>query len=209
MSRNAHQYCCVGTGFIVLDVIRNSNERGSPEIRTAGGSCGNVMAILAYLGWNANPVGRIGDDRAGRELIADLCRWGVNTKFLHVEPKWGTPMIFQENYLDSKGRRRHRFSRTCPTSGKTLPAYRPLLVSDAYSISTTLPSHSVFYFDRVAPGTLALAQKSRENGALIVFEPSGIKDEALFAECLNAAHIFKYATTASEVSTDSSQIPRC
>jgi fructokinase len=45
----------------------------------------------------------------------------------------------------------------------------------------------------VAPGALELAQKSRATGALVVFEPSGIKDERLFAECLKAAHVVKYA----------------
>jgi fructokinase len=56
----------------------------------------------------------------------------------------------------------------------------------------------VFYFDRVAPGTLEIAQKSRANGALVVFEPSGIKDERLFAECLKAAHVVKYANDRIE-----------
>jgi fructokinase len=45
----------------------------------------------------------------------------------------------------------------------------------------------------VAPGTLEFAQKSRAKGALVVFEPSGIKNERLFAECLKAAHVVKYA----------------
>jgi fructokinase len=73
-----------------------------------------------------------------------------------------------------------------------------LLTSEAASIAEKLPTHSVFYFDRVAPGTLELAQKSRANGALVVFEPSGIKDERLFAECLKAAHVVKYANDRIE-----------
>lgn len=193
MPREAHQHSCVGTGFIVLDVIRNSVGPTATERRYAGGSCGNVLTILAYFGWDSNAVGRIGDDDVGRELAADLSRWHVNTKLLQVEPGRRTPVIVQENYLDSRGRPRHRFSRTCPVGGATLPAYRPLLTSQSATIAAKLPAHSVFYFDRVAPGTLSLAQKSRSNGALVVFEPSGIKDERLFAECLQAAHIVKYA----------------
>lgn len=56
----------------------------------------------------------------------------------------------------------------------------------------------MFYFDRVAPGTLELVKKSQTNGALVVFEPSGIKDERLFAECLKAAHVVKYANDRIE-----------
>lgn len=198
MPRKTHQYSCVGTGFIVLDVIRNSVGPTTSEKRFAGGSCGNVLAILAYFGWDANAVGRIGDDLVGRELVADLSKWHVNTKLLQVEAGRGTPIIVQENYLDARGRPRHRFSRTCPVCGTTLPAYRPLLRSEVAMIATKLPTHSVFYFDRVAAGTLELAQRSRANGALVVFEPSGIKDERLFAECLKAAHIVKYANDRIE-----------
>jgi fructokinase len=193
MPRDAHQHTCVGTGFIVLDVIRNSVGTSATEKRFAGGSCGNVLTILAYLGWNSNAVGRIGDDHVGHELIVDLSKWGVDTELLKMEAGRGTPIVVQENYLDARGRPRHRFSRTCPACGATLAPYRPLLTSDAATIAAKLPTHAVFYFDRVAPGTLELAQRSRERGALVVFEPSGIKDERLFTDCLKASHIVKYA----------------
>lgn len=193
MPREIHQKSCVGAGFIVLDVIRDSIGATVTERRFAGGSCGNVLSILAYFGWDAHAVGRIGDDHVGRELVADLSKWHVNTTLLQVEADRGTPIIVQENYLDTRGRPRHRFSRACPVCGATLPAFRPLLMREAVKIASKLPSHAVFYFDRVTPGTLDLAKKSRANGALVVFEPSGIKDERLFAECLEAAHVVKYA----------------
>jgi fructokinase len=193
MPRENHQHSCVGTGFIVLDVIRNSAGATSTERRFAGGSCGNVLTILAYFGWVANAVGRIGDDHVGNELVADLSKWHVNTTLLQVEAGRGTPILVQENYLDARGRPRHRFSRACPACGATLPAFRPLLTREAAMIAAKLPPHTVFYFDRVAPGTLELAQKSRAKGALVVFEPSGIKDERLFADCLKVAHVVKYA----------------
>lgn len=198
MPREAHQHSCVGTGFIVLDVIRNSVGPTTTEKRFAGGSCGNVLTILAYFGWTANAVGRIGDDHVGHELVDDLSKWHVNTKLLQMEASRGTPIVVQENYLDARGRPRHRFFRACPTCGATLPAYRPLLTSEAATIAQKLPSHSVFYFDRVAPGTLELARKSRERGALVFFEPSGVKEERLFMECLKASHIVKYANDRIE-----------
>lgn len=198
MPREAHQHSCVGTGFIVLDVIRNSAGATATEKRFAGGSCGNVLTILAYFGWNASAVGRIGDDHVGHELVDDLLRWRVDTNLLQMEAGRGTPIVVQENYLDARGRPRHRFSRACPVCGASLPAYRPLLTSEAATIAAKLPTHSVFYFDRVAPGALELAQRSRARGALVVFEPSGIKDERLFTECLKASHIVKYASDRIE-----------
>ncbi len=198
MSNDVYHHSCVGTGFIVLDVIHNSIGPSLTVKRYAGGSCGNVLTILAYFGWKANAVGRIGDDYVGHALVEDLSKWHVNTNFLQMEAGRGTPIVIQEIYHDTLGRPRHRFSRTCPVCGATLPAYRPLLISEATLIGTRLPKHSVFYFDRVAPGTLELAQKSRASGALVVFEPSGIKNERLFTECLKAAHIVKYANDRIE-----------
>jgi fructokinase len=193
MASEAHHNSCVGTGFIVLDVIRSALGNTNTEKRYAGGSCGNVLSILSYLGWNANAVGRIGDDHVGRELVEDLSKWRVNTKLLQIEAGRGTPIVVQENYLDARGRPHHRFSRARPACGAKLSTYRPLLSSDAAAIAAKLPAHAVFYFDRVATGTLVLAQRSRERGALVVFEPSGIKDPRLFSECLKASHIVKYA----------------
>jgi fructokinase len=193
MQREPQRTTCVGTGFIVLDVIRNTVAGETTEKRFAGGSCGNVLTILSYFGWQATAVGRIGDDYAGRELLRDLGKWGVQTGWLRIEAGRGTPVVVQENYLDAKGRPRHRFSRACPVCGAALPTYRPLLANDAETLASQLPPHSVFFFDRVAAGTLELARKSRENGALVVFEPSGIKDERLFTESLRAAHLVKYS----------------
>lgn len=193
MQRNAQERVCVATGFIVLDVIRHAVSMMETELRHAGGSCGNVLAILAYLGWNANAVGRIGNDYVGHELVADLANWHVNTSHLRVEADKWTPVVIQENYTDAHGRPRHRFCRVCPDCGARLPAYRPVLASEAAAIASTLPAHAVFYIDRIAPGTVELARRSRNTGALVVFEPSGVKDERLFTECLRAAHVVKYA----------------
>jgi sugar/nucleoside kinase (ribokinase family) len=185
---------CVGTGFIALDVIRSAmSDDTTIERRRVGGSCGNVLADLAFLGMNASAVGRIGNDVAGGELLADLRRSGVDATFLSVEEGRWTPVVIQETIVDARGGRRHRFSRACPVCGAAMAGYRPVLDSGIADIAAALPEHAAFFFDRVAPGTLALARRSREIGALVVFEPSGIKDEALFVECLRVSHVLKYS----------------
>lgn len=185
---------CVGTGFVVLDIIRRAlDERTTLERRHAGGSCGNVLAILSYLGVNASAVGRIGDDLAGGELLADLRGCKVDVRLLAAEQGRRTPIVIQETFTDARGRARHRFSRACPACGATMPAYRPLLASDVSEVAAALPAHELFFFDRVAPGTLELAQRSRDQGAFVLFEPSGVKDEKMFVECLRAAHVLKYS----------------
>jgi fructokinase len=179
---------------MAVDIIRNTLGANSIlEHRHAGGSCGNVLAILSYFGIRASAVGRIGKDPAGRELLADLRRARVNVGLLEAEEGYGTPIVIQETWCDARGMPHHRFSRACPLCGATLPGFRPLLNAEISELVSRLPSHDILFFDRVAPGTLALARSSRGKNALIVFEPSGIKDERLFVECLRNADIFKYS----------------
>jgi len=102
-------------------------------------------------------------------------------------------MIIQESFVDARGRARHRFSRECPVCGATMPGYRPLLLGDVDQISKSLPEHNLFFFDRVSPGNLQLARRSRAQGALVFFEPSGIGDEEMFVECVRVAHVLKYS----------------
>ncbi len=185
---------CVGTGLVVLDVVlRRADSNTIMEHRFAGGTCANVLTILAFLGsWSA-PVGRIGADETGRELVEDLARFGVVVDFLTRESKQRTPVIIQDSYTDRNGRPHHRFSWACPTCGARMPSYRPLLLADVPNLQERIPTHDVFFFDRVTPGTVALAEASRRRGALVVFEPSGIKDERLFRRALAACHVFKYS----------------
>ena len=185
---------CAGTGFIALDIIRRAlDEHTTLERRHAGGSCGNVLAALSYLGVGASAVGRIGDDAAGAELLADLRRCKVDVRLLTAEQQRRTPIVIQQTFVDARGRTRHRFSRACPVCGAAMPGYRPLLAADVPEVTAALPAHKLFFFDRVAPGTLELARRSREQGALVLFEPSGIKDETMFVECLKTSHVLKYS----------------
>lgn len=184
----------VGTGFIVLDVIRRlDGGAGSlDERRRAGGTCGNVLAILAFLGHRAEAVGRAGADVFGRELADDLGRWGVGTAHIEAEPGRPTPVVLEEIYRDARGNPRHRFPQRCGACGARLPGYRPLTVARAAAAAEALGAHDVLFFDRASPGAVDLARRGREAGALVVFEPTGVGDPGAFARALAAAHVVKY-----------------
>ena len=190
--RDLTKKLCLGTGFVALDIVRSINGR-STEQRYAGGSCGNVLTILAYLGWRTAPIARIGDDQPGMELVKDLKRWSVDTHFLVQETSAKTPVYFQEITFDKRGTARHQFSRVCLSCGARTAGYRPVLQRNLKTLIATIPPASVFYFDRVAKANLEIASRAKERGAFIVFEPSGVKDKELFAACLRLCHVFKYS----------------
>jgi sugar/nucleoside kinase (ribokinase family) len=182
----------VGTGLIALDVVISHNEPQSLQ-HWAGGTCGNVLTILSYLGWESYPVARLNGDKASKCISKDLKRWSVHLEFATSKPTADTPIIIQKISRNSIGEVFHRFSLSCPYCGASLPTYKPVLASAAEVIATRLSSPNVFFFDRVSRGSIILAKASSESGAIIVFEPSGVGDPQLFREALALTHILKYS----------------
>ena len=181
-----------GTGLIALDLVIGPDP-GSPVRAWAGGTCGNVLSILAYLGWDAYPIARMNDDVASDRVRADMKRWGVRVDWANCAPTSHTPMIVQEIRRRRDGRTHHRFSWSCPHCGKWLPPFKAITVDAMERVKLALPGSSVFFMDRLSRGTLALAAEASARGALVVFEPSSKSTDKLMAEAVALAHVVKYA----------------
>lgn len=183
---------CVGTGLIALDVFINENIMSLP-LHWAGGSCGNVLTILCYLGWDSYPIASLQNNAAAKQLLEDLEMWQVNTCLIYQTDFGSTPVIVQKLSTRKSGTPWHRFEWNCPSCGSGLPRHKPFPAKNLEEITSKVPEAQVFYFDRVSRSSIELARLNKERGALVMFEPSGIKDEDLFIECLNLAHIVKYS----------------
>lgn len=181
-----------GTGLIALDLVMGADAT-SPVQSWAGGTCGNVMAILAYLGWNSFPIARMNGDPASRRVRADLKRWGVALDFTDCAPTSHTPIIIQQIRQDRHGSPIHRFLWSCPRCGQRLPSYRPVTQDAIETVAASLPGAAVFFMDRLSRAALSLASIASAQGAVIVYEPSARSDEKLFAEAIQLAHIVKYS----------------
>lgn len=184
---------CVGTGLVALDIILNGSLNTPPKYQ-AGGSCGNVLTILSFLGWESYPIARLTKDSNSTKLINDLKKWKVNTKLLTKTDDGSTPIIIHRIIRNKKGQPVHRFEFKEPDTGNWLPRYKPVLNSSIDTVKTIQPIPKVFYFDRINRGAIELAKYSRENGALIFFEPSSIGNIKLFKECLETSDIIKFST---------------
>lgn len=159
----------------------------------AGGTCGNVLAILAFLGWRSMPVSRLGRDAASRLIIRDMNRWGVDVSQACLGPTAPGPIIVHRLRQNSSGEPFHSFSLNCPDCGRRLPSYRPVPAAAIEAALPSIPKPNVFFADRVSRGVINLAQALRERGALIVFEPSGNSDISHFREMLSITHVLKYS----------------
>jgi len=191
MNETIQRNTFVGAGFVALDVVHAEDEACIG--RFAGGSCGNVGTILSYLGWSTSLLARIGDDAAGDILLNDLDDFGVNLSGVIRERSKRTPVIFERVRVDASEGPRHSFTRKCPSCGSWAASYRPVLKRTVAELYASVPRPTVYYFDRVAPANIELARLAHEDGALVVFEPSSIKDERLFREGLKLCHVFKYS----------------
>lgn len=182
----------VGTGLVALDVVLNDIEDDEPK-HLAGGTCGNVLTVLSFLGWVARPIARLKDDLPAERICEDLQRCGVDTSLVTATHDGSTPIIIERIRETNDGQRYHSYSFRCPCCGSYLPGYKSIRGRDANSLMQDLDGYQVFFFDRVSRGTLNLAAHSLERGALVVFEPSGVGDPRLFREAWELAHVVKYS----------------
>lgn len=183
---------CYGTGLIALDVILNGDPATPPKL-SAGGSCGNVLSILAFLGWDSYPIARLANNLAGKELVKDLDRWQIHKDFLSMNEDGSTPIIIHRIKKDKQGNPIHRFEFRDPETKKWLPQLKPITKNIAAEILQENIVPEVFYFDRLNPGTYELAKNLKEKGTIIFFEPSSIKDKDQFEEILNITDILKFS----------------
>jgi len=183
---------CFGAGLVALDVILNGSPSTPPKL-SAGGSCGNVMTILSYLGWDSFPIARLSNNRAGHELLHDLKRWQIHTDHLLFNEDGSTPIIIHRIKRDKKGNPIHRFEFRDPETGHWLPQFKPITKNVASEVLAGNEIPNVFYFDRINPGTFELAHKLKAQGSIICFEPSSIKDKEDFERFLGVTDILKFS----------------
>lgn len=182
----------LGTGLLALDIVM-SNVSGEPQKQWVGGTCGNVLIALAYLGWEAQPVARLKSGLAADRILSDLTEWGVSNRFVSVTHDGSTPVIFEKITQGAGNVPRHSFSWRCPDCGIQFPGFKSVLTSVAERVAQQVGPLQVFFFDRATPASILLAKSCAERGALVVFEPSSIGNTLHFRQAWEIAHIVKYS----------------
>lgn len=181
-----------GTGLVALDVVVSA-EPNNPIASWAGGTCGNVLAIMSFLGWNAYPVARLNGDAASIRVKNDFKRWGVHLDYAECVPTTNTPIIVQKIGHDSQGRPVHVFNWECLQCGRGLPRFKPVTEEATSSVLKKMGSPAVFFTDRLSKASLVMAKHAADRGSLVVFEPSSYENQFHLFEMLNIAHIIKYS----------------
>lgn len=182
-----------GTGLVALDIVISS-EPGAPAYQWAGGTCGNVLTILSYLGWTAFPIARLNNEASSQCVLNDIKKWNVREDFARMEPQASVPVITQEISKDKGGVPKHKFHwRNCPKCGAFLPNYKSVTLPAVSEIKEKVKTGDLYFFDRTSPGAIALARHFKELGAIIFFEPSAKGDLKHFEEAVKLSDVVKYS----------------
>lgn len=171
----------IGSGIYNLDAIvvreypawpamRPFTDR--PVIEEVGGTCGNVMSILAHLGWDAFPEASLDDSPEGRKIAEDLRRYGCDCRYVTHTPNGGTTILRCIHKKDAEGKQVMGFRAGSP--GSRFPKRHFLRARDeAPAFMEALEeAPAVYFFDDPAAGHRYIARALRERGTLIYFEPS-------------------------------------
>lgn len=187
------QPTAIGAGLVALDLIVADAKSPKTTRIQAGGSCGNVMAILASLGWRAAPVARLDKSKNTQLLMDDLEHWNVDCEWAKGEESGSTPVILQVNHDPGTAAARHKFHWRCRDCAGWYPRFKPFVKATAKRVAAKETNPKAFYFDRAFPASLELATAMRAAGAAVVFEPNSVRDEKHFRQALKLAHVVKYS----------------
>lgn len=181
----------MGAGLVSLDILmRGYEETVSYKV---GGTCGNVMMILAYLGWESYPVARLNGSDQSQMMLDDMCAHGVHTDFVSRLDDGATPIIIQHNIIDKDGNPTHKFSFQ-GNRGSLHLDYKPVMKKTALKVLDEMHVEpTVFFFDRVSAATLAMASYFKDKGKLVYFEPSAKASKSDFDKAIAFSDIIKFA----------------
>ena len=183
---------CVGAGLISLDVLIRDGER-LPAAYYVGGTCGNVMMILSYMGWETYPIARLDGTKDGMRVLADMEKHNVHTDFVSTNDG-KTPVIVQRNFINKDGIPTHRFESR-PNMGRFYLDFKSLMMRQVDEVIARIDFvPKVFFFDRVSPAILKLAVVFKEKGSVVFFEPSSRSGNViLFNKCVEVSDIIKFS----------------
>lgn len=192
----------IGTGIFNLDTIVVREYPAWPSLKPfiekevlqeVGGTCGNVMCILAAMGWAVQPVAYLDDSPEGIKITEDLKKFGCNCRYVNNTSSGGTTLLRCTHKKDAEGN--HKMSvRAGSPGGSRFPKRHFLRARDEAPafLEALQETPAVFFFDDAAAGNRVLAKGMKERGALVYFEPSRVSTNADL-EAVRLSDIIKFS----------------
>ena len=161
---------------------------------SVGNTCGNVAAILPYLGVQTFPIVHLDQSEQGYLIKDDLQRYGADVRFVQNSANGGTTLLRCTHKRDKMtGEHTTSFRATSP--GSRFPRRRFMRVRDeAPAFMENLDFvPDIFFFDAAEAGLRYLASELRKKGTLVYFEPESDADKAKFLKAVEVSDIVKFS----------------
>lgn len=192
----------IGTGIFNLDIIVVREYPQWPAMRPfvdkevmqeVGGTCGNVMCMLATMGWEVSPVACLDDSAEGWKITEDMKQFGCDCTYVSNTAGGGTTLLRCIHKKDANGRHVMGVRAGSP-GGSHFPRRHFLRARDEAPefLAALKSAPAVFFFDDPAAGNRAIAKGLKERGSLIYFEPSRVASNAEL-EAVGLSDIIKFS----------------
>lgn len=161
-----------------------------------GGTCGNVLCFLSYLGWDVRPQVKVIDSIEGHKLADSLKSYGCDTQFIKFDVKGGFSGL---TCIHRKNRHTGEHELGLKGFGPNNSQFRKiteLRVKDEVPdfLSSLKETPDVYFFDHHnEAGPRMIAKELGKRGSLIYYECENCKDWKKFLKSVEVADIVKFS----------------
>lgn len=188
----------LGTGLVALDLIVEHYDTHRQLLLGGGGTCGNVLAILARAGWQSSLVGALDGSAWSNLMRRDLELAGVETKTLRRQPGAAPSLIVEHLARTGEAAGRHWFQLYGSKDECDWPGLRAAPDQAVRDGAPAVRGQNVFFVDRLSSAVLELAHLARAQGVTVVYEPSSWHDRPWVADMLAVADVVKYSSERAD-----------
>lgn len=173
----------LGSGLVCVDVVRSDS---GIKIMN-GGSCANVISVMAQIGYDCSIIRKRYSDFLEPFLSNTLSSLEVKELF-YGKTRSKTPRIIEEIY-----KTRHDFYTICPHCGKKILDLKLPREDDIRTLLANINDMDVFYCDRASSGILMLMDWFNKKNGIVVFEPNSARNSKSLYYATAHADIIKFS----------------
>ena len=201
------KYSIIGSGQYNWDIIKL---REYPEgftvdkrnkfvekvlFEEVGGTCGNIMCMLAHLGWLALPQVKLINTEEGQQIADSLKDYGCDLLYVTLIDKGGLSGMICTHRRSNKTGEHELGLRSYGPNGSQFRKVAELRVRDEVPafVNALFETPDVYFFDHSEAGPRKIAEELRKRGSLIYYECENSKDWKKFIKSVEVAAIVKFS----------------
>ena len=160
-----------------------------------GGTCGNVMCMLAHMGWDARPQVKLIDSEEGHNLADSLKEFGCATGYISFSANGGFSGLMCTHRKNRNTGEHELGLRGFGPNGSRFRKITELRARDEVPqfLDSITDYPDVYFFDHNEAGPRLIANELRNRGTLIYYEAENNRDSNKFIKAVDVADIVKFS----------------